>query len=106
MNKFMRLIVFFDLPVKTKTQRRVATQFRKFLVKDGYFMVQYSVYCRICNGYDDVEKHKIRIRNNKPDNGSVRLLVITEKQYEKMELIIGNLVTEEEHAVFEQLSIF
>ena len=106
MNKFMRMIVFFDLPVKTKTQRRVAAQFRKFLVKDGYFMVQYSVYCRICNGYDDVEKHKIRIRNNNPDNGSVRRLVITEKQYEKMELIIGNLVTEEEHAVFEQLSIF
>lgn len=89
MNKFMRMIVFFDLPVKTKTQRRVATQFRKFLVKDGCFMVQYSVYFRICNGYDDVEKHKIRIRNNKPDNGSVRLIVITEKQYEKMELIIG-----------------
>ena len=100
------MIVFFDLPVKTKVQRRVATQFQNFLLRDGYFMVQSSVYCRICIGYDDVEKHKIRIRNNKPDNGSVRLLVITEKQYEKMELIIGNLVTEEEHPVFEQLSIF
>lgn len=106
MNKFMRMIVFFDLPVKTKTQRRVATQFRNFLLKDGYFMVQFSVYCRICNGYDDVEKHKQRIRNYKPDNGSVRLLVITERQYEKMELIIGNRVAEEEHDVFEQLSIF
>ena len=100
------MIVFFDLPVKTKTQRRVATQFRQFLLKDGYFMVQFSVYCRICNGYDDVEKHKIRMRNHKPDNGSVRLLVITEKQYEKMELILGDLVTEEECDVFEQLAIF
>ena len=72
----------------------------------GFFMVQFSVYCRVCNGYDDVEKHKARIRQYKPDNGSVRLLVITEKQYEKMELIIGNLVKEEEHAGFEQLSIF
>ena len=106
MNKFMRIIVFLDLPVKTKTQRRVATQFRNFLLKDGFFMVQFSVYCRVCNGYDDVEKHKARIRQYKPDNGSVRLLVITEKQYKKMELIIGNLVKEEEHAGFEQLSIF
>lgn len=106
MNKFMRIIVFFDLPVKTKTQRRVATQFRNFLLKDGYFMIQYSVYCRICNGYDDVEKHKIRMRANKPDNGSVRMLVITEKQYEKIELVIGNYAPEEEQAVFEQLSIF
>lgn len=69
-------------------------------------MVQFSVYCRVCNGYDDVEKHKARIRQYKPDNGSVRLLVITEKQYEKMELIIGNLVKEEKYAGFEQLSIF
>lgn len=106
MNKFMRMMVFFDLPVKTKNQRRVATRFRNFLLKDGYFMVQFSVYCRVCNGYDDVEKHKARIRNNRPDNGSVRMLVVTEKQYEKMELIIGELVKEEEHAVFEQLSIF
>lgn len=56
--------------------------------------------------WKQIVMHKIRIRNCKPDNGSVRLLVITEKQYEKMELIIGNLVVEEEHAVFEQLSIF
>lgn len=69
-------------------------------------MIQYSVYCRICNGYDDVEKHKIRMRANKPDNGSVRMLVITEKQYEKIELVIGNYDPEEEQAVFEQLSIF
>ena len=55
---------------------------------------------------DDVEKHKQRIKNNKPDNGSVRMLVITEKQYEKMELVIGNFVPEEEVPVFEQLTIF
>lgn len=102
----MRIIVFLDLPVKTKTQRRVATQFRNFLLKDGFFMVQFSVYCRVCNGYDDVEKHKARIRQYKPDNGSVRLLVITEKQYEKMELIIGNLVKEEEHAALSNCQFF
>ncbi len=98
--------MFFDLPVKTKAQRKVSTRFRNFLLKDGYFMVQFSVYCRICNGYDDVEKHKARLRMHKPDNGSVRLLVITEKQYESIELILGNLVNEETQAPFEQLSIF
>lgn len=106
MNKFMRILIFFDLPVKTKTQRKVATQFRNFLLKDGYFMLQYSVYSRVCNGYDDVEKHKLRIRANKPDNGSVRMLIITEKQYERMEIVLGNFVKEEEQGVFEQLSIF
>ena len=59
----MRMMVFFDLPVKTKIQRRAATRFRSFLLKDGYFMMQYSVYCRVCNGIDAVEQH-----NNGYDN--------------------------------------
>ena len=39
MNKFMRIMVFFDLPVKTKTQRREATRFRNFLLMDGYHII-------------------------------------------------------------------
>ena len=61
MNRLMRILVMFDLPVKTKAERRSATQFRNFLVGDGYHMVQYSVYARICNGRDSVETHKKRI---------------------------------------------
>ena len=58
MNRLMRILVMFDLPVKTKAERRSATQFRNFLVGDGYHMVQYSVYARVCNGRDSVETHK------------------------------------------------
>ena len=50
----MRLIVFFDLPVVTKKDRKIYAQFRKFLIKDGYDMLQFSVYSRICNGDDGV----------------------------------------------------
>ena len=46
------MIVFFDLPVQTKTERRHATAFRNFLLKDGYHMLQFSVYARVCNGND------------------------------------------------------
>ena len=106
MNKFMRMLVFFDIPVKTKRQRRIATGFRNFLLKDGYHMVQFSVYARICNGMDAVEKHRVRLRAALPDNGSVRLLVITEKQYETIEILVGNLHEEEGPLICEQLSIF
>lgn len=57
----MRMLVFFDLPVKTREQRRAATRFRNFLLGDGYYMVQYSVYTRICNGMDAVAVHKNRL---------------------------------------------
>jgi CRISPR-associated protein Cas2 len=106
MNKFMRILVFFDLPVQTKRQRRVATSFRNFLLKDGYHMLQYSIYARVCNGYDGVEKHKKRLYACVPENGSVRLLVITEKQYQSIEILVGKLTQGDRPAPYEQLSIF
>lgn len=106
MNKFMRILIFFDLPVKTKKERREATQFRNFLLNDGYHMIQYSVYARVCNGVDAVEKHRSRVKRNLPDNGSVRLLVITEKQYEAIDILLGQLTEADDTFQCEQLSIF
>lgn len=59
----MRILVMFDLPVGTKKERREAAQFRNYLLNEGYVMMQFSVYCRICNGYDMVKK--IRAKNRK-----------------------------------------
>lgn len=101
----MRMLVFFDLPVKTQVQRRSATKFRNFLLKDGFYMIQYSLYGRVCNGSDDVEKHRRRLMCSVPDNGSVRLLTITEKQYERMDILVGELKQEEDDFACEQLSI-
>lgn len=102
----MRIIVFFDLPVKTKKERREATQFRNFLLNDGYHMLQYSVYARVCNGMDAVSKHKSRIKNHLPCNGSIRLLVITEKQFESIDILLGKLTQADDSFQCEQLSIF
>ena len=102
----MRMIVFFDLPTNTPQQRHNATLFRNFLLKDGYYMVQYSVYARVCNGLDSVKTHENRLQASLPDNGSVRLLVVTEKQYEAIRILVGKLVPEEIASPTEQLSIF
>jgi len=106
MNRFMRILIFFDLPVKTSAERREATRFRNFLLRDGYHMLQYSVYARVCNGMDAVEKHRLRVRNNLPDNGTVRMLTITEKQYESIEILLGKLSEADEPFQAEQLTIF
>ena len=102
----MRILVFFDLPVKTKSERRAATRFRNFLLTDGYHMLQYSVYARVCNGMDAVEKHRTRVKQNLPNNGAIRLLVITEKQYEAIDILLGNLTQVDEPFQCEQLTIF
>lgn len=101
-NQFMRLFVFFDLPVTTKDERRNYAQFRKFLVKDGYDMIQFSVYCRLCNGNDAVDKHLKRLDQNLPPKGSVRALRITDKQYGTMKILVGTKTIHEEQ-IYEQL---
>lgn len=85
----MWVMVFFDLPVKSKEQRRLATRFRNFLKDDGFIMLQLSVYARICRGQPAVEKHVRRVRQNLPGDGCVRALQVTEKQFSRMELLLG-----------------
>ncbi|HCF71575.1 MAG TPA: CRISPR-associated endonuclease Cas2 [Syntrophomonas sp.] len=102
----MRIMVFFDLPVATKSERKIASNFRKYLIKDGYYMVQFSVYARVCNGYDAAEKHINRLKLIAPNNGSVRALTITEKQYESMYVITGKLLKAERPISVQQLTIF
>ena len=85
----MWLLVMFDLPVKTRIQRKRASQFRHFLLRDGYTMLQLSNYARVCNGIERSRKHIERLKLNLPSRGSVRLLHITDKQYNRMELLVG-----------------
>lgn len=95
-NRFMRIMVFFDLPVKTKKQKKQYTDFRRYLIKDGYTMVQYSVYSRTVRNFDDAKKHVERIRQNIPSEGSVRIMTVTEKQYASMEILVGEKWKQEE----------
>lgn len=86
---FMRLILFFDLPVITKEQRKIYIQFRKFLIKNGYIMMQYSVYCKIFANREAAVKHVGVLGKNVPKSGQIRILLVTEKQYSKIEIIVG-----------------
>ena len=106
MSRLMRILVFFDLPVKTKAQRRAATRFRNFLLGDGYHMVQYSVYARSCDGADSVAVHKNRLYQAVPARGAVRMLVITEKQYSGLEILLGPPTAYDSPQQEESLMIF
>ena len=94
----MWLMVLFDLPVGTKTERRHATRFRTFLKNDGYLMIQFSVYARVCRAEEGVEKHLKRVQSNLPPAGSVRTLQITDKQFARMKLLVGHREKSEKKA--------
>jgi len=77
----MWLYVMFDLPVETKTQRRVAARFRKDLIKDGFAMHQFSVYVRHCASNEAATVHINRVKMLVPDEGLVSVLKVTDKQF-------------------------
>lgn len=85
----MQLLVFFDLPVVALTDRKNYARFRKFLLNDGYQMIQFSVYSRVCGGMDGVEKHRRRLSHNLPPKGFVRSLILTDKQFSAIEFLVG-----------------
>lgn len=95
-------MVFFDLPVTTKKKRKIYTRFRKFLLNDGYDMIQFSVYSRICKGLDGVDKHMNRLETAIPEEGSVRSMIVTEKQYNEMKILLGD-PTPQENALQDSL---
>lgn len=85
----MRVIVFFDLPVITSTNRKDYRDFHKYLIKAGFLMMQESVYCKLAQNSNMAESVVENIRKNKPSDGLVQVLRITEKQFGKMEFVVG-----------------
>lgn len=77
----MWLFVFFDLPTTTRSDRKQAALFRKNLEKDGFCMMQYSVYIRHCASRETLAVHQRRVRNFIPERGMVSILCVTDKQY-------------------------
>lgn len=81
--------VIFDLPVTKKLQRKRATDFRNYLLDLGFTMAQFSVYMRHLKDREQAETYIKRIESNIPEEGSVHILVITDKQYEQIRTING-----------------
>lgn len=87
--RHMRIIVFFDLPTITSKDRKEYTKFRKFLITEGFIMMQESVYTKIVLNGTASNLTRNKLKKNKPKNGLVQMLVITEKQFSSIEYLCG-----------------
>jgi len=85
----MRILVFFDLPTETAEDRRAYRLFRKALIKNGFLMMQESVYCKLMTTPSVERSVRTMIQKNKPDKGIVQTLIVTEKQFSKIEYVVG-----------------
>lgn len=82
--RIMWLFVFFDLPVKTRREQKIAENFRKRLLEDGFTMMQLSVYIRHCPSQENANVHIQRVKRQLPSKGQVSILQVTDKQYGKI----------------------
>lgn len=87
--RFMRVLVFFDLPTETAENKREYRKFRKLLIKNGFLMMQESVYCRMLLTPGAGTAVLNMIRKNRPADGIVQVMTVTEKQFAGMEYITG-----------------
>lgn len=88
----MRLLIMFDLPTETAQDRKNYRIFRKELINEGFVMIQFSVYVRVCVNRKMANFLENRIRNFLPEEGLVQSLMLTEKQYNEMHFLIGTAV--------------
>lgn len=87
--RFMWMFVMFDLPVVTKRQRKRATKFRHDLLDLGFQMAQYSIYIKFCGQREAANALAGRIERRLPSLGRVSILIVTDKQYERMRVFNG-----------------
>ncbi len=92
--RFMRVMVMFDLPVESSANRKAYRVFRKFLLSTGFYMMQESIYAKLVLNQTEANKVMAYVRWQKPPEGLVQMLVITEKQFAKMETLVGEVATE------------
>lgn len=85
----MWILVMFDLPNDTKQQRKRYSEFRKFLIQDGFSMFQFSIYVRNCPSRENTKVHIDRIKKFLPEEGKVCIITITEKQFNEIMLFEG-----------------
>lgn len=101
----MWVLVFFDLPTETKTERKVAARFRKDLLDDGFTMFQFSIYLRFSASRENADVHIRRVKNSLPQKGKVGIMMITDKQFGMMEIFYGQKETPPEKPS-QQLELF
>lgn len=103
--RVMWVMVMFDLPVLTKLNRKDYSRFRKRLLENGFNRLQYSVYARPCPSEENAGVHRKRVERCLPPEGQVRILLFTDKQFERMEIFFGKMPTGVEQQP-QQLSFF
>ena len=94
-NGFMRILIMVDVPTQTNKEKKEYRLFRKYLIKNGFDMIQYSIYSKLVSDNNAAKREVALINSNLPSKGLIRALIITEKQYNSMYVLLGDATVSE-----------
>ena len=103
--RIMWVLVFFDLPTESATERKIAAKFRKEIMRDGFTMFQFSIYLRHCPSRENADVHIKRVKNLLPEKGHIGIMCVSDKQFGMMELFYGKKQAAKEEPM-QQLELF
>lgn len=90
LSRYMRILLMFDLPSIDDYDKKDYRIFHKNLLKNGYYMIQYSIYIKTVNTYSKIKREIDKVKKFTPQKGNIRILWLTEKQYQDIVLIKGH----------------
>ncbi|BDV03523.1 MAG: hypothetical protein HPPSJP_2440 [Candidatus Hepatoplasma scabrum] len=93
----MNILLFYDLPTITKVDQKAMNKFRNDITKLGFIMIQESVYMKHCYNYDWVNRTKLKIKEILPQKGDIRIIIVTNKQYNEIEILKGRKSLQESY---------
>lgn len=95
----------FDLPMSKPDEIKIYNKFRKNLLKEGYIMLQFSIYVKCFPNKTSAMQGLSRVKRIVPRNGSVRAMIITESQYQSMTILVGGQSFQEDNVTSDPLVV-
>ena len=88
--KQVRVLVLYDLPMIDSEDRKEYTKFRRNILKLGCYLVQFSVYAKVIKNEIYYKSFIQKLKAILPERGEVRVIKLTEKQYQDMLFLNGS----------------
>lgn len=82
-------LIMYDLPMQTDNEILRYKNFRKKLIEKGYYQLQKSVYIIRTKTKEKIELAEKQLSILVPENSSIRSIILTDEQFQKMKIISG-----------------
>lgn len=83
------ILILFDVPVGSRSERKEYTLFRKNLIREGYVRLQKSVYVKLLRNEKSLRGEMESVKGYLPETGEVTVIPLPMGVFRGMETLLG-----------------